>query len=545
MKRNYIYIVLMLAFAALASCQRTEPAVDFADDLILLQPKGNDVTTKGFINKTDLETATSAQVKVFDFLTGFEGTVTPAPVEPESYADGFYYINDVITNDGNNNWSFTNNIAWRWTRTGNHKFFGWLVSDGATTGTGHAATELGITDASYDPTSKILTVPEITFTKTTPQFDFSYSDIVEKDVANHDFNAANPINLPLKHLFSAVAIEVKNSTTDKAYIKKLELKNFKSKKSATVIFSGAISKPVYENSDSQPEFAFTWPSEATVDANYGHLISNGTPDNPTRFDIIDGHKLSYSAEPNYFMIWPQLAEDFSSATAPATIEVEYYIEGVMDPEDDTKYAKKTKTIVIPSAVEMPSMDAGVKYVISLEFKEKTLLLTLVPMPWTMDYMDIDYASSSILANSNKDNEGVLWLYRQEEGVWKAGPRDRQISMTGGNPIQGRFYILAPTSGKWQVTTFPAEAAQYFIIAQKDAEGHYVQQNNGIIEDLVDDHGVFTGYVEFYVLPNPEHPTLPATQYLNFNIDFLINGEWRNGNTEFNRKNWTIVREPGN
>lgn len=543
MKRYFIY-----TFAALAlvlSCNRAEPEQQ-SGDLIRIGATIADVpSTKALLNKADLRGGTvNPEVKIYDDLTDFVGTIT---VGNQTYVGtatqpvNVNYINDtMVWSEGqgeNATWNFNSGIAWRWTRTGIHHFYGWLTKDPAglqNNGTGTAAT--------FNESTKVLSVPAIIFTKDTPQFDFSYSDIVTKDV-NSGFSADESVNLPLNHLFSAVALEVVNSTTDNAYISKLEIKNIKTAKKADVNFAvdGKKPKVTYLAETTQPDFAITWPSAATVDENYGHLIAEGTSINPTRLDVIGGSKLEEADAPNFFMMWPQNKAEL----ADATIEVEYYIAGVLDENDPDKLAKKTKTLSLATASGLESIEPGVKYAISLQFKEKTISLTLKPMPWIMDYMDIDYAASSILANANKDNEGVLWLYKYDGGAWKAGSRDRQITMTGGNPIQGRFYILAPTSGKWQVTTFPAEAAQYFIIARKDSEGNYVPSNSGVIEDLVDNDNVFTGYVEFYVLPNPEHPTLPATQYLNFNIDFMINGEWRNGNTEFNRKNWTITREPGN
>lgn len=542
MNKSYKYKLMLLAVGAaalFAGCSQDRPEGIMSDE-IRITATGSDVATKGFINKTDLESANGAQVQVYDFLTGFQGTITPAPAAPESYANGFTYINDVITNDGNNKWSFSNNVAWRWTRTGDHKFYGWLTNDGA-----------GLTPASlvsgvaYDASAKVLSVPSVAFTKETAQFDFSYSDIVNVDVTASSFNSSASVELPMKHLFSALAIEFLNTTTDDAFIKKIELKNFKSTKSAAISFAGNATDVTYTSANTQPDFTFTWPSESTVDSNYGHKVPSGTNTNPTRYDIIGGEALAEADDPNFFMIWPQMEEEFNSATAPATIDIEYYIDGVMDEDDDTKLAKKEKSISIPATALLHSMDAGVKYILSLQFREKTLTLTLKPMPWIMDYMDVDYATSSILANATKENEGVLWLFKQEDGIWKAGNRNRQITMTNGEPIQGRFYILAPTRGQWQISTHPAEAAKYFVIKQKVGEDQYEESNSGIIEDLIDVHNVFTGYVEFYVFPNPEYPELPSTQELNFNVDFLINGEWRNGNTEFNRKNWTLIREPGN
>jgi hypothetical protein len=208
--------------------------------------------------------------------------------------------------------------------------------------------------------------------------------------------------------------------------------------------------------------------------------------------------------------------------------VSYSIDGIMDPENPSALLQKEKSINLSDILS--EMKAGVRYSLILEFKDKSLSLTIKPLDWIMDYADFDYSSSTILANSNQDNEGVLWLYYLDENnYWKAGPRNREITMSGGKNIQGRFYILAPTSGQWQITTYPAEAAQYFK----------VEPSSGAIEDLVDNEGHFTGYVEFLIKPNG---IVPTQQVLHFNVDIMINGQWRNANTEFNRKDWHLYRE---
>ena len=158
------------------------------------------------------------------------------------------------------------------------------------------------------------------------------------------------------------------------------------------------------------------------------------------------------------------------------------------------------------------------------------------LPWEAKYFDLDYSTSTIQALPTADNEGVLWLYTwdYDETIeayrWFPGPRDRKITMDSGKNIKGDFTILSPTSGEWQITTYPADAAQYFTITP----------SSGTIDQLVDEGGNFKGYVEFIISPNG---TVPSIQKLYFNVDIEINGVWRNANSEFNRKNWELTRLP--
>jgi hypothetical protein len=91
-------------------------------------------------------------------------------------------------------------------------------------------------------------------------------------------------------------------------------------------------------------------------------------------------------------------------------------------------------------------------------------------------------------------------------------------------MKGRFYIEAPSSGRWQVDAFPLSAAQYFIIRPNTAEID-VHSNNGM--------------AEFTISVNPDlSPSV--TQNLYFNISIYMNGDWHDANSEFNRKNIKLV-----
>ena len=182
------------------------------------------------------------------------------------------------------------------------------------------------------------------------------------------------------------------------------------------------------------------------------------------------------------------------------------------------------------------MVAGKRYFINLLFKAKTLDLTLRVAPWDYTEFDLDYSSSTISARGEADNEGVIWLYtisydeHGDEMTPVAGPRDRLITLGSNQKIKGTFNIGSPQNGQWQITTYPAEAAQYYTLEPSSGE---------ITEDLVRNNN---GLVVFYIYPNG---AVPYQQTLHLNIAFRFNGEsqWRDGNTEFNRKDWRIIREP--
>ncbi len=515
----------LVALLAVASCNRLPISEEQDGDVIRVSARGTDPATKALLNAADIKKA-GATVQVYDYLTGFTGNINGTAVNGEEVM----YFGDAVkcSADGSDTWNWTS-YQWRWTKSGVHHFFGWLTNDGAGLTPEHLWSTTGADNSAfqYNESTKTLIVPAVTFTKDTKQFDFSYtSQIVTADVSNPAFNASNSIELPLSHLFTALAVEVKNTSPDVVYLKSIDWSGFYNTKAAeltfnkkndgltTIEYSGRASSTIVPN----------WPADMPSDENYGKKIASGTSVAPVRYDLISGVSLASDAASNFFLMWPQTEAEMQSSV----MTVSYSIDGIMDPENPSALLQKEKSINLSDILS--EMKAGVRYSLILEFKDKSLSLTLKPLDWIMDYADFDYSSSTILANSNQDNEGVLWLYYLDENnYWKAGPRNREITMSGGKNIQGRFYILAPTSGQWQITTYPAEAAQYFK----------VEPSSGAIEDLVDNEGHFTGYVEFLIKPNG---IVPTQQVLHFNVDIMINGQWRNANTEFNRKDWHLYRE---
>lgn len=504
MKRHIIY-----TFAALAlvlSCNRAEPEQQ-SGDLIRIGATLADVpSTKALLNKADLQVANGAQVRIFDFLTGFQGTVTP---EPDAYDGGFYYINDVITNDGNNNWSFTDNIAWRWTRTGSHKFFGWLVSDGATTGTGHAATELGITDDRFNLSTKVLSVPAITFNKTTPQFDFSYSDIVEVPVdLNSGINAPSSVNLPLNHLFSAVSFVVKNRTSDGKYtIKELAITGIRNQGSASINYqvenTADVATPI------PPAIIYNTP---VVSGQFVSAITDGdiVLEGDEYYDIINetsGTLPQTGFSPEFKLLWPLSEEQVSEIR----ITGKYEIDGNLD-----EYGNQ---IVSDLNLSLKANDkyspwlAGHKYQYALIFTDKFVNLVYSVLPWDYVKTDIDFAQNSLSATT----------LRLEGGI-KQG--NNYIVSTTADTIEGTFQIWTPVGAVWRVSM------------KGDTDFFTLEDNQGTIDPSREN-----GLVRFRIVPNTAvksaHPETTAKITLHFSVE-TSSGETLNGDTEINRDNIQIV-----
>ena len=98
-------------------------------------------------------------------------------------------------------------------------------------------------------------------------------------------------------------------------------------------------------------------------------------------------------------------------------------------------------------------------------------------------------------------------------------------------IKGRFYIASPYIGRWQVSIFPMDAAQYFVI----------EPNSGdITQDLVENHD---GLVEFSIRANPAVAAPTSVQTAHFNVSIYFGNDWHDAISEFNRKDFRLVRNP--
>lgn len=508
----------MLVFLTLAACQRQEPANNPAEDLILLQPSGSDVATKGFLNAADLPVE-GTTVKIYDDLTGFTGKI-----DNTSYTatDVVPYIDDTIEY-GTSGWAFGSGIPWRWTRTGTHHFYGWLTKDRA--GLTPASLVSGV---SYNSTTKVLSVPAITFTKSTTQFDFSYSDKVAVDVENNAFVPTNSVEVPLKHLFSALAVSIQNGGNDVAHINSVALVGLKNNKSATINFSDNTTAVNMTAEGSDTPYLITLTEPLTLNPN------------GTKYDLVAGSSLSSGAKAHSYMMWPQTPEEVFATK----IVVTYSLDGVYTDETETELEVFTKELLLKETGYFGTeehklgMDAGKKYYLNLQFKAKSIDLQLIVMPWDYTEFDLDFAASSISAKSDAANEGVLWmetLTYDTEGheVWHLGSREtREVTLASDRKVRGSFYIGSPHSGSWQVTTYTTPAGYEDRFRVEPSSGD-------ITSELITEQ---QGKVIFFIYPNGP---VDIQVKLHFNLAFRFNGEtqWRDGNTEFNRKDWRVVREP--
>ncbi len=225
------------------------------------------------------------RIQIYDFVTSGGATTK--------------HVDDLIGPELNSNsplhtegytWPFVNGPH-QWC-PGEHKFFGWLAQDANMTASNTPEAFFG-SGFTFDEATHVLTIPQVTFTKDTPQFDFMYSDIFITEPIN------TPVQLKFSHLFAAYYFSFTNDSAEPLELESVKL-SIKSKASATLNYSGTA--PVVD-------IAFT-SDQPTLEKTYTTSIAAGK----TIDLFLTGAEIeSATTIPNssYRLIWPQ---DLATAT---------------------------------------------------------------------------------------------------------------------------------------------------------------------------------------------------------------------------------------
>lgn len=520
MRRSHIHIIIIaLGFALLAtaSCIRGIEPEDRLSEGITFAPEVT--STKGLLDAADLPHA-GTKIHVYDYISGFDGEVGGNPV---TSGQTVKYFDDRITYDSTvaTYWPYCNSstgapdasVAYPWTKSGTHTFFGWLDADGAASPALTAASLFGTGQPTLNESTRVLSIPTTVMGESTPQFDFSYASPVSVDAATR--TPGSSVSQTLQHLFTAFKITATNTSGNTILLKSVSLRGMKNSRSATIDFKTVPPTVSTANLSAVNIPLFTYDAPVNADP-YGHVF-------------VDLDEELDELMPNQFLLmWPQTYAELTDATLHVVYKVRVTTDGGDQDSDELEADIVLKNQPV-FRTNSTGMDAGKKYIFNLQFKKSTLDIYTNVLPWEYEEFDWDYANRSISARSGMFKDGVLAFYRGTGGSATEPTTDewsaKTMRFTSRNEVlTGRFYIEAPTLGKWSINAFPLSAAQYFII-----------------EPTSDDIDVYTdnGKAEFTVRVNPDL-TPASTQTLYFNVSIYFNGEWHDANSEFNRKNIKLV-----
>lgn len=291
MKHIYSLAAAVFLAAALSSCAKMR--VETED----IRPAGTPirmaVSSEGAQTKAlFVADSFSAEGNVLQIWDVYFNSV----VDPQAYIEGANVVSTGTV------WPFKDGDAvsspdkhYYWTKTGTHRFYGVLVKDNSA----------GLTPASgWGFDAHVYKVPTTTLTLISPQFDFVYSNVIERNLDNGDPTTAVP--LKFNHLFSAFGFTFENDSPSSFNIKSATLK-VHDQAAATIDYSN-----VWDNGFA-PADADNWNPEVTytgltMSSTTGISGKTGDIQAGTCYDMFQGGLLDKNNMANYdkyTLIWPQ------------------------------------------------------------------------------------------------------------------------------------------------------------------------------------------------------------------------------------------------
>lgn len=391
MKKIVDILLLTLLVAAACACHKDDSNFTDMPITMSLTEAGS---TKALLDATTFET-TGNRIKIYDYYT--DGSI-----------DDGYYIDDVIKCSTPGLWPFEKE-SYKWTTDGVHTFFGWLVDDV------RLNNENELFTPAFDKDSKILTIPTTTLGQTTPQFDFMYSDIHERNLNTNPYFTAVP--LEFSHLFTAFKITAVNNSSNDVWLKGVRINGLKNTRGASIDYSGT-----------EPVVSYTTP---TGQQDFVYNVSN--PDTP----MIKGQLYNISPE-DFTIMWPHTRDDFSDAEV--IVDYSYKEPSAAAPLDGNT------TIQLK---DLFAWNGGQKNNLGLMFKDKEISLTCKVEPWTVVADTIDFNDQITVSNP------LTWVPNSVESVnYENG---EVVLYTDSYSVAiCNFRIDTPAGATWTASLIPIE-----------------------------------------------------------------------------------------
>ena len=490
MRKYFIYIAI--AAAVLTSCRREEAGR--SEELCPgINISGSIASTKALLNSGDLD-ANNNYVKVYDYITGFNGEI-----DGTTYTDGTVkYIDDTIVYSvSEDEWPYLSGDSYRWTRTGIHNFFGWFIWDNPAN---LSYTAVLTNNISFNDNTRVLTIPETTVTSDiNRQFDFSYSQIVSRDAETKDYSK---VQLPLSHLFSALALTVENKSTEPVTINSITIPGLPTRRGATLDYSGTAEQIcTYGNLSVDTPF-FT--------NQFGAGITLGAKDSgtPNKYNVFTGAQAG--ASPDYRLIWP-VSSDILSPTTPnpyAGDPSSIYKESSNNPADSLirisyeflSTIGGTPTTIVRDNIGVKfssstQFEPGKKYDLNITVNDKVIALDFDVQEWDFNEYSLEFTN---------DAATVPEPLKFTDGTYDHVSGDTYYT-SGTRPISGKFRITNPIGA--QIIVNPIGDTAYFDV-EIDPDVVNPAENNGEIKVTV--------------TPNTSYGTPDGDKILRFEF-FIING----------------------
>lgn len=541
MGNKYIIPASALLLAALVlSCNKNQVEDPvYSNEEIVLDAAPD--ATKGFLSTDGLK-VTGTQFKMFDYLSGYNGTLTDGNGTMHSSGEEFKYFENTLTfkQDATNwQWLFgdvANPTSYRWTRTGTHHFYGWMLED--KTGTDPDAGSLKNTFFdTYTPGTKTLTVAK-TFTAAGPQYDFLYSDVVPVDVIADGI--PSHVDVPMKHLFGALGITVQNTSKTDVIVYSVRLLNFPNSHSETLTWnmdsgvSMAGGNPTASGAAGSSVF---WPNKFPNPNNTGTtLYSIESPNGGKTYDAYTGAEMGEHL--SYRMCWP-MTQGALKPTVTGT-----------DGEGNPQYSTDSPLVEVKSKVGIGSTTtllmrfpnaedakeaivAGKKTQLNVSFADKQVQLSFKTLPWDYEEFPMAFEEDAVSATQLKFIEGT---YASGGKLTDPdGTKHDVIQLTSSsNPAwvaRGKFSIYTPVNGRLSIGL--SGDTDSFIVTLESGNTYTGTGHDYILIDPTRDGGEITLGVKPKGVPASGKKLFLHFAVTNHNRD-------TDADTEINRDNYVIT-----
>lgn len=374
--------------------------------------------TKALINESDFDKVAN-KLHVYDFLS--------YDTKEVKYIDDFITATTV---ESSVKWQFPDNKEYEWTRTGEHKFFGWFTFDANTY---LKPVDLFGANPEMDDAEKTLTLPAsgmLTMDTGTPQFDFLYSDIISRTMDGQSTSHL-PVDLKMNHLFSAISIGAENYIKSDITIDNVTVQGLYNTQKAVVDFSGAKTAVTYTKGSTRGKLVTT----PGITLEEGGSVSN----------ILTSDTQNITP----FLIWPQAADDLVP-------NAEYYVDdkgecvtgGDNNPLIVVTYSIGTGEDAYQSTIPLPipegAWKAGVHNHISISFADKVISVKLTVLPWNYTETDVDFEEGTLSIHDGNE------LSVQDANCYK-DLENKKVFFTGVLPIKCNFWLDTPRGSTWMVS----------------------------------------------------------------------------------------------
>ena len=531
MGNTYRFPAAALLLAALVlSCKenQVEEPVYSSEEIVL---NASPEQTKGFLS-TDALKVNGTQFQMFDYLSGYNGTLQDGGGVSHSGEEFKYFENTLTFKSDAASWQWlfgdvASPTSYRWTRTGTHHFYGWLLED-----KNDANLNTSTFFSTYTPAEKQLTVAK-TFTSDGPQYDFLYSDVVPVDVINDGI--PSHVDIPMKHLFGALGITVRNTSKVDVIVYSVKLLNFPNSHTETLTWdmtSGvtlAGGNPTASGSAGSSVF---WPNKFTS----GVTLKNIEDANGGKtYDAYTGAEMGENL--SYRMCWPMtqaaLKPTITGTTAEGNPEFSNDSPIIEVVAKVGTLASTTYKLRFPNADDdKPAITAGKKTQLNISFADKQIQLSFKTLPWDYEEFPMSYENDAVSATQLKFIEGS---YVNGGKLTDANGKHDVIQLTASSTpawvARGKFSVYTPVNGRLSVGL--SGDIDSFIVTLESGETYTGTGNDYILIDPSRDGGVIT----LGVRPRGV-PASGKRLFLHFAV--TNNNRDTDADSEINRDNYVIT-----